>query len=211
VADNGERWSRFFTDNCQIPLELSRRERDVLGRLVAHLLPFRLAENSRFVQQVYDTLDRASRTTAFPLAYRLDEDVGVVNYIDKVLARPERHNADDYHACLAIIDRLLRARHAGLDPLLLPPDDYAALYAEMETDRVDGWDTGRYGSPRYFLLLLRRHAMTGAFVHPKAGGNSGGVGWCYLEDRFSDPQGGTLFDWRRAIEQPLGHSSDYRG
>jgi hypothetical protein len=211
VADNGQAWSRFFTDGCQVPLVLSRRERELLGRLVAHLLPFRLPENSRFIRQVYDSLDRATREQEFPLAYRLDEDVGVVNYIDKVLARTEQHNADDYHTCLSIVDGLLRRRHGGLDPLRLPLDEYVALYDEMAADRVDGWDTGRYGSPRFFLLLLRRHAMTGAFVHPKAGGNSGAAGWSYLEGRFTDERGQTLFDWRRAIEAPLGHNTDYRG
>lgn len=211
VADNGQPWSRFFTDACQVPLVLSRREREVLGRLVTHLLPFRLAENRRSIQKAYDELDRAARGEEFPLAYRLDEEVGVVNYIDKVLARPEQHNADDYHTCLAIIDGLLRARTGGKDPLQLPIEDYAQLYNEMATDQVEGWDTSRYGSPRYFLLLLRRHAMTGAFVHPKAGGNSGAAGWSYLEGRFTDGQGQTLFDWRRALEVPLGHNTDYRG
>jgi hypothetical protein len=211
TLDNGSTWSRFFTDACQVPLVLGRRERDVLGRLVAHVLPFRSEENSRFLHRVYSALDRAARTTAFPLAYRLDEDVGVVNYIDKVLARSEQHNADDYRTCLAIIDALLRSRNGGADPLTLPADVYVDLYREMETDHVDGWDTGRYGSPRYFLLLLRRHAMTGAFVHPRSGGNSGTAGWMYLESRFRDDQDRTLFDWRRAIEAPLGHNTDYRG
>lgn len=211
VADNGQVWSRFFTDACQIALVLRRRQRELLNRLVAHLLPFRLEENSRFVRQVYFTLDRASREQQFPLSYRLDEEVGVVNYIDKVIAREERHNADDYLTCLSIIDGLLRARFGGRDPLTLSPDVYRDLYAEMETDRVSGWDTSRYGSPRHFLLLLRRHAMTGAFVHPKHGGNSGGAGWMYLESRFRDADDKTLFDWRRAIEAPLGRNTDYRG
>ncbi|HZA17468.1 MAG TPA: gluconate 2-dehydrogenase subunit 3 family protein [Pseudonocardiaceae bacterium] len=211
VADNGQPWSRFFTDACQVPLVLSRREREVLARLVTHLLPFRLAENRQSIQEEYDKLDRAGRGEEFPLAYRLDEEVGTVNYIDKVLARPEQHNADDYRTCLAIVDGLLRARTGGKDPLQLPIEDYAQLYAEMATDQVEGWDTSRYSSPLNFLLLLRRHAMTGAFVHPKAGGNSGAAGWSYLEGRFTDGQGQTLFDWRRALEAPLGHNTDYRG
>jgi hypothetical protein len=211
VLDNGQTWSRFFTDACQVPLVLGRRERDLLGRLVAHVLPFRLDENRRFLRQVYSALDRASRVRAFPLAYRLDEDVGVVNYIDKVLARSEQHNLVNYRICLALVDGLLRARSGGADPLTLPADVYVDLYQEMETDHVAGWDTGRYRSPRFFLLLLRRHAMTGAFAHPKAGGNSGTAGWTYLESRFRDDAGATLFDWRRAIEAPLGHNTDYRG
>lgn len=209
--DNGGVWSRFFTDACQVPLVLSMRERELLGRVVSHLLPFRLAENSTFMRTVYSNLDRSRRGEEFPLAYKLDEEVGVVNYIDKVLAREERHNADDYHQCLAIIDGLLRRRSGGIDPLMLAPEAYAALYDEMAANRVDGWDTGRYAEPRFFLLLLRRHAMTGAFTHPRSGGNSGAAGWSYLETRFRDAQDGTLFDWRRALEAPLGHNTDYRG
>jgi hypothetical protein len=209
-SDNGVLWSRFFTDACHIPLFLTRRERDVLGRLVAHLLPFRLPENRRFVEQIYNDLDRARREDQFPLLYRLDEEVGVVNYIDKLLARSEQHNADDYRTCLSIIDGLLRSRF-GLDPLMLSPEVYADLYAEMATNRVEGWDTSRYGDPKSFLLLLRRHAMTGAFAHPKSGGNSGAVGWMYLESHYRDEEDRTLFDWRRAIEAPLGRSADYRG
>ena len=210
VVDNGAVWSRFFTEGCFIPVTFSRAERALLHRLVAHLLPFRLSENRRFVRSVYDTLDRTTQAEEYPLAYLLDEEVGVVNYIDKVLARQERHNADDYHTCLALIGRLLRDRIMGLDPLTAPPELYEDLYEQMKNDAVAGWDTSRYQSPRYFLLLLRRHAMTGAFVHPRHGGNSGAAGWMYLEDRFRDKEGGTLFDWRRAIEAPLGHNTDYR-
>lgn len=210
-ADNGELWSRFFTDSCHIPLVLNRREREILGRLVAHLLPFRLPENHAFIEDVYYKLDRATREQQFPLAYRLDEEVGVVNYIDKLLARAEQHNADDYHTCLGLVDGVLRARYGGLDPLMLAFDVYADLYGEMAGNDVAGWDTGRYAEPRHFLLLLRRHAMTGAFAHPKSGGNSGAAGWMYLESRFRDEEDRTLFDWRRAIEAPLGRSTDYRG
>ena len=182
---------------CRIPLELSRRERELLTRLVTHLWPFRLEENSRLIRQVYEQLDGNAWREQFPLAYELDEEVGVVNYIDKVVAKQEQHEADDYHTCLGMIDALLTSRNGGLDPLLLSPDVYQDLYREMASDEVAGWDRGRYRSPRFFLLLLRRHAMTGAFVHPKAGGNSGAAGWSYLETRFTEADGTTLFDWRR--------------
>jgi hypothetical protein len=212
VLDNGQAWSRFFTDDCPMPIELSRRERDILSRLITPLLPFRLPENQVFIRTVFDSLDQASRGQQFPLAYLLDEDVGAVNYIDKVIAREERHNAYAYHTCLNIVDGILRARNGGADPLNVPLDQYTNLYGEMATDHVDGWDYGRYHSPQFFLLMLRRHTMTGAFAHPKYGGNSGAAGWKYLEDRYTDPtSGGTLFDWQRAIEAPLGESTDYRG
>ena len=211
TLDNGQQWSRFFTEACLVPLTLSRRQREVLARLVAHLLPFRTRENRRFVQQVYNQIDRGARGQQFPLAYRLDEEVGVVNYIDKLLARAEQHNLDDYRTCLSMIDAILRNRVGGIDPLMLGPEQFQQLYGEMASDNVDGWDKSRYGSPAYFLLLVRRHAMTGAFAHPKSGGNSGAAGWMYLESRFRDEQDNTLFDWRRAIEAPLGDNRDYRG
>ena len=178
---------------------------------MAHLLPFRSAENSKFIRGLYESMDRASRERQFPLAYRLDEEVGVVNYIDKVIARAERHNADDYKTCLSILEGVLRSRYPGRDPVTLPAEAYADLYDEMGRDDVAGWDKARYGSPRFFLLLLRRHAMTGAFVHPRHGGNSGTAGWAYLETRFRDAAGKTLFDWRQAMEAPLGRNEDYRG
>ena len=211
VLDNGAIWSRLFTEACSVPLELSRAERDLLSRLVQHLLPFRLDENRRLIRGVYESLDRAGRNEEFPLAYQLDEEVGTVNYIDKIISRDEQQHAADYHICLRIIGEVIRSRFGGPDPAVAPPDMYADLYAQMESENVTGWDYARYGSPRYFLLLLRRHAMTGAFVHPRHHGNSGAAGWMYLENRFSDQTGATLFDWRRALELPLGHNTDYRG
>lgn len=211
ILDNGRRWSRLFTEACQIPMTFSRRERELLGRVVAHLLPFRSPENSRFIRGLYESMDRATRERQFPLAYRLDEEVGVVNYIDKVITRAERHNADDYHICLRIIEGVLRTRYPNRNPVDLPPEAYADLYAEMSNDDVAGWDKDRYGSPRFFLLLLRRHAMTGAFVHPRHGGNSGAAGWAYLATRYRDAHGNTLFDWSQAMEAPLGRNTDYRG
>lgn len=211
IGENGQPWSRFFTEACQVPLALSAREREVLGRLVAHLLPFRLPENSKFIQMVYNRLDRSNQEWDFPLAYRLDEEVGVVNYIDKLLARSEQHHAIDYHICLSLIDTLLRRRYGGVDALALPAHAYGDLYREMADNRVAGWDTERYNDPHYFLLLLRRHALTGAFAHPRTGGNSGAAGWMYLESRYRDSEGNTLFDWRRALEAPLGRNTDYRG
>lgn len=209
--DNGEVWSRFFTSACTVPLALSRREQGVLDALVLHVLPFRLPENSRLVDDVYNKLDRATRDAQFPLAYLMDEDVGATNYIDKILAREERQHAIDYHICLPMIDALLRRRMGGLDPLDGPVELWSDLYGQLATRQVPGWDYGRYNDPSNFLALLRRHAITGAFAHPRHGGNSGAAGWVYLESTYTDDSGQTLFDWRRAIEAPLGHNTDYRG
>jgi Gluconate 2-dehydrogenase subunit 3 len=209
--DNGVLWSRFFTSACAMSLVLSRRERDVLAALVRHIMPFRTAENSLFISQVYNQLDRAGRGAQFPLAYLLDEDVGAVNFIDKVLAREEMHHAVDYHICLPMVDRLMRDRLGGLDPLEGPVENWADLYDQLALGQVPGWDYGRYHDPAYFLTLLRRHAITGAFTHPRHAGNSGAAGWCYLQSRYVDSAGQTLFDWESAIEAPLGRNIDYRG
>ena len=82
---------------------------------------------------------------------------------------------------------------------------YIDLYDQMAAGNVDGWNHSRYGSPRYFLQLLRRHAFVGAFSHPKYGGNVGAAGWAYLKERYRDSETGqTLFGWRSVMEQPLG-------
>jgi hypothetical protein len=202
--DNGVEWSRFFTHGCALPITFEDWELRLLERLVDHLLPFQLEENRRFVADSYNGLDRATREAQYPLAYRMDESVGVVNFLDKLLSKEEAHNLDDYRTCLRLIAGVLRKRFPGRDPWELSRDVYLDLYTELATDTVAGWDKDRYGSPLYFLLLLRRHAMTGAFAHPKHGGNAGAIGWAYLAERFP-------FRWDLAVEAPLGHNTDYRG
>jgi hypothetical protein len=203
-ADNGQEWSRFFTHGCATPISFDRWETRLLERLTTQVLPFQLAENRRFVGEFYLRLSREERDRQFPLAYLMDESVGVANFIDKLLAREEAHNLDDYKTCLRQIDTLLRARFPGREPAELSRDVFKDLYDQLAADNVPGWDFGRYQKPSYFLLLLRRHAMTGAFAHPKHGGNSAAAAWAYLAERFD-------FDWRAALEAPLGRSTDYRG
>lgn len=202
--DNGEEWSRFFTHGCAVPIVFEDWEIRLLERIVTHLLPFQLEENRRFVEDSYNKLNRAARDQQFPLAYRMDESVGVVNYLDKLLAREEAHNLDDYKTCLRIIERLLRKRHPGEEPWALGREVFVGLYEELATDNVADWPKTEYESSAHFLVLLRRHAMTGAFAHPKHGGNAGAIAWAYLQERFP-------FEWQLAVEAPLGRNRDYRG
>src|SRR5687768_17789482 len=98
-----------------------------------------------------------------------------------------------------------------MDPSVIARDQYVRLYDEMAAGNVPGWDYGRYDNPRFFLQLLRRHTLTGAFSHPRHGGNVLAAGWAYLQERYRDADGETLFNWRKAIEAPLGDNLDYRG
>lgn len=88
---------------------------------------------------------------------------------------------------------------------------YIELYDQMGSGTVSGWNYNTYGSPQYFLKLLRRHTLTGAFSHPKHCGNAGASGWAYLSERYVSQDGSTLFSWQQAIEKPYGTSEHYRG
>ncbi|MGE5568946.1 MAG: gluconate 2-dehydrogenase subunit 3 family protein [Rhodospirillales bacterium] len=212
IADNGRVWSRFFTQGCTQRLSFEPWEMDILERLTDHILPFRTVEGRRFLDQYYQQLDRAAKESQYPGAYRFDESVSIANFIDKLVAREENHRLIDYKICLGIINRVLRVRNPFVEPRLMSKEMYIELYNQMASGNVPGWDYGAYQNPRFFLQLLRRHAITGAFAHPKYGGNAGASGWAYLSERYRDPQtGATLFDWRRALEPPLGTNEQYRG
>ncbi len=211
TLENDEVWSRFFTDFCVQPISFERWELAILERLTDHILPLRTKDGQRFLNYYYNYLDGGTKQTMYPAAYRFDESIGVVNYIDKVVAREETHHFDDYKICLELIDDVLRQRNPFVEPFDMSKEMFIELHGQMAINNVIGWDYGRYGSPRFFLQLLRRHTWTGAFCHPKYGGNAGAAGWMYLEDLTRDADGKTLFDWRRAIEKPLGNSEEYRG
>lgn len=201
TLENGQSWSRFFTEFCTQPISLERWEMALLETLTDHILPFRTEEGQRVLQQ-----GQVTQT------FLLDQSVGAVNFIDKLISREENHYLDDYKTCLGLIDNVLRQRNPSIEPQLLPKEVFVELYNELASDNVPGWDYTRYSSPSFFLQLLRRHTYTGAFCHPKHGGNIQAAGWTYLEEKFRDPVARqTLFDWRRSIERPLGNDPQYHG
>ncbi len=204
LLDNGLQWSRFFTWECAFPVVLQRWQLGVLERFCDHILPFRTRDGQRFLSWYYDGLDQSAREGVIRSAYRLDDSAGAANYIDKILAREESHHLVDYAACLGQVSRILRQRDPNHEPPQASRELYVSLYEEMAGNDVTGWDYAAYGSPRYFLDLLRRHAFTGAFSHPKYGGNLSASGWAYLQSRVP-------FDWRRSLERPWGTSDHYRG
>lgn len=223
---DGSVWSSFFTWEYQETVVLERWEFTLVDRLVRQILPFE-DEQARIF------LERGAATAQIPNLHRLDVSVGAANYIDKILAREERHHLPGYRACLDMIAEVLRRRFPGIAVEKIPsdgnrsPDDqrpavgYNKLYQDMSSraswgDLVaDGWDLNRYDNPTYFVNLLRRHAWTGAFCHPKYGGNFGAMTWAYLADsyRVTDPDlpATTAFDWQRTIERPYGQSAEYLG
>ena len=210
----GKVWSRFFTEACAENLVLEDWEQNILRRLVEQMAPFRTEDGQRFLDQFYSALDNSSDPEVFQHAYRFDESVGEVGFIDNLLACSEHHRLIDYKLCLPLIDRVLRLRDPYREPGDMSKEIYDALYNEMALDQVNGWDTTQYGSPLFFLNLLRRHICTGAFSHPKYGGNAAGAGWGYLERVCSNTNskyGTSEFTWRDALEAPLGDNPDYLG
>ena len=142
VMDNGRVWSRFFTENCTQPISFEGWECVLLQRLTDHILPFRTEEGQRALQQ-----NLVTKT------FLLDESVGAVNFIDKLVAREENHHFDDYKTCLELIDRVLRQRNPFQEPPVMPKQMFVDLYNQMAQNNVPGWDYGQYGNPRFFLQL----------------------------------------------------------
>jgi hypothetical protein len=198
----GRTWSRFFTEGATRPLVLQPHERALLARFVEHILPFRTQAAEEFIRSPGNPLPKG--------VYRLDQAVGVINFIDKLLAREERHNRVDYAICLREIERLLRLRDPYSEPASAPKGAFAQLYEEMK-GQVPGWNTQVYGNPSHFLRMVRRHVLLGAFAHPKYGGNAMAAGWRFLEERFRTLKGESVFDWGKALEKPLGTNQDYVG
>lgn len=204
----GEVWSSFITWAYNQPITFERWEFAIIDRLTRHILPFNTTEAKNY-------LSREANAGNVEHLYRLDISMGAANYIDNILAREERHRLYAYKTCLEMIDAILRKRHPGKDPEFIQDPSYEHLYNEMANGSPalfqDGWDWNRYNDPGHFLYLMRRHAITGAFAHPKYGGNPGGMAWSYLGDHYRTNNGETAFDWRQAIESPLGTSKEYRG
>ena len=214
VLENGKEWSFFFTDYYNYSVEFEEWEINLLSRLVTYILPFRTKDAQNFINRYYLTLTDQEKQS-MPI-YKLDESVGEVNYMTNILAREERHHLLDYKVCIGLIDQLLRIRNPYVDSWEVSDTMIQQLYAEMSTGNVNGWDHTKYANPVYFLGLLRRHGLMGAFSHPRYGGNIGGVGWAYLKEKYpivndAGQTTGTYFNWEAAMEQPLGTNADYKG
>ena len=93
-----------------------------------------------------------------------------MNFIDKILAREEAHRLVDYKICLELIDRLLRQRNPYEEPerMLDARSTPSSTTRWRAAVRLAGWDYSRYGNPRFFLQLLRRHTLHRRLLAPEA-------------------------------------------
>ncbi len=203
-------WSKFFTDFYTRKVSFEGWELKLLKRMTDQVLPFRTTDADIFLNNFYNGISQNEKKQN--LVYSLDGSVGEESYIDNICAREENHRLIDYKICISQIDKVLRQRNPFVDSWKVPKELILELYDEMVTGNVNGWDYSKYKNPTFFLNLLRRHAITGAFSHPKYGGNVMGSGWAYLQERYKDEKTKqTDFDWRAALEQPLGTNQEYLG
>jgi Gluconate 2-dehydrogenase subunit 3 len=214
LFSHGKEWSCFFTDYFTATEVFETWEVNLLYRLANQIVPFKSEEAQNFINRYYLSLAKSDQL-AMPI-YKLDDSVGEVNFITNILAREERHHLQDYKICIAVIDQLLRKRNPFVDSWAVSENLINTLYDEMATGQVPDWDYNRYANPTYFLGLIRRHTLTGAFSHPKYGGNVGGAGWNYLQQKYviKDEAAqiiGSYFNWQHAMEAPLGTNQDYKG
>ncbi len=211
---HGKEWSFFFTDYFNYSNDFEEWEMNLLQRLVQQIALFRTEEAQNFVNRFYQGLPRGEKD-AMPI-YKLDESVGEINYITNILAREERHHLQDYKICIKLIDQVLRQRNPVVNSWQVSEELINDLYEQMANGNVPGWDYQQYNDPKYFIKLIRRHSITGAFCHPRHGGNIGCAGWNYLKEKYSikDETGqtiGTHFNWALSIEKPFGKNENYLG
>ena len=204
TTDNGLKWSAFHTENYRAPLCFEEWEQKLLNRFISYILPIHTDEFKTFVKYHSGKFDNETKS----LVSRLDYDLGVTNFIDKLLARHEPHHLIRYKKCLLEMKRLLLNKNKAQEPEHMDDNCYEWLYSAMQTPNSEHWQLKEIKSID-FLKTFRRHIITGALSHPRHGGNTNAIGWKFLESMLSDEKGDTYFDWRRALEKPLGINQDY--
>src|SRR3954453_16306203 len=125
TTPQGEIWSSFWTWNYNEPMNLERWEIALVERMTRALLPLQGRETRNLIERGLND----GNVLHF---FRMDIPVGVANYIDNILAREERHHLGSYRLCLPMIDRVLRRRHPGVEPVNVSDPDYKALFDDMK-------------------------------------------------------------------------------
>ena len=209
-AGDGAVWSRFFTQLCTEPLVLDDGQRALLGP--AH--PLRAALRHRRGRGVIGAHSTGGRAGPRPGGASRSPPV-------RRPARPRQlHRQGPGPRGGPPAGRLPasawpahRRVLADRDPGVAPAAHARRRARSVSTrrwpaTRSPGWDHARYGQPAFFLQGPAAPRLYGRVRHPKYGGNVGGAGWACLDERFTDGDGNTLFDWRQVMEQPLGTSTD---
>ena len=204
TTDNGSEWSAFHTESYKAPLCFEEWEQKLLKRFISFILPLHTDEFKTFIKSHSGKFDNETKS----LVSRLDYDLGVTNFIDKLLARYEPHHLIRYKKCLVEMQRLLLEKNKTQEPEHMDDNCYEWLYETMKTPNSEHWRLKEINSVD-FLKTFRRHIITGALSHPRHGGNTNAIGWNFLESILSDNKGNTYFNWHRALEKPLGNNEDY--
>ena len=92
---------------------------------------------------------------------------GVLNYIDRQLARHYRRHRDAYRDGLLAVDALSRQRF-GCEPASLSPQLQVQLLTEFEQSHKKHFD------------LFRSHTLEGYYGPPRHGGNRDALSWRML-------------------------------
>jgi gluconate 2-dehydrogenase gamma chain len=125
--------------------------------------------------------DQIVPADGFPSA----SQAGVVNYIDRQLARFYRPHRDAYREGLKKAQELVRTTHGqGLEALTAEQQLQAALLIEKEQAE--------------FFDLVRRHTFEGYYGSPRHGGNRDAVSWRMLGLAEPPLLGRAQYDLRKA-------------
>jgi gluconate 2-dehydrogenase alpha chain len=103
-------------------------------------------------------------------------EIGVVTYLDRALAGPDRDKKEVYRVGLATLDRVARARYGRPFADCAAPDQDRLLVGLEEGSLPDF----QVLAPRAFFNLLRAHLQEGLFADPVYGGNRDKQGWRFL-------------------------------
>ncbi len=80
TLDNGVEWSRFFTEECAVPLSFEDWELALLMRLTNEILPFTSQDAQDFMNLYYFSVSESARSRVLPQAFRLEQAIGAVNF-----------------------------------------------------------------------------------------------------------------------------------
>ena len=220
---DGSEWSRFFTEYC------TDRYRSNGGRWrscsASPTTSCRSAPSvrQRFLRLYYDCVDRQSKDTQYARAYRLDQPVGAVNFIDKIVAREEAHRLRR----LQDLSRAHRSRPAPAQSVrgavVHAAGNVPDLYDQMATTMATACRAGITRGIRVRVSFCRccdaTHTPAPSHI-PSTAATPGRLAGRISRDNLINPQTGALPTTRRSPAVRLeprrssgrsGRNPEYRG